>query len=357
MLLLGSIVALVVSFYLLAQVSDKYFIESLDRIAHKLNMSHDMAGATLMAVGSSAPELFVAVIALVKPGDHGEIGIGTIVGSAVFNILGIIGAVAVVRRSVLAWQPVLRDMVFYSLSIIALIVVFYDSKIEMYEALILIIIYGFYLLAVSKWRRIFPYEELDTIDEEEEDGDEDDDQQTWEKVFKPFDYAIDKLFPPIKYYYGVFVISIILIALLSWVLVESAVVISEILRVPKVVIALTVLAIGTSVPDLMSSVIVAKQGRGGMALSNAVGSNIFDILIGLGLPWLLIVIFSNTHLPVATDDLFVSVILLFSSVLIILALLVINNWAIGRKAGIFLLLLYVAFLMREFWIAIANPTT
>ena len=106
MLLLGSIVALVVSFYLLAQVSDKYFIESLDRIAHKLNMSHDMAGATLMAVGSSAPELFVAVIALVKPGDHGAIGIGTIVGSAVFNILGIIGAVAVVRRSVLAWQPV-----------------------------------------------------------------------------------------------------------------------------------------------------------------------------------------------------------------------------------------------------------
>ena len=69
-----------------------------------------------MAVGSSAPELFVAIIALVKPGDHGEIGIGTIVGSAVFNILGIIGAVAVVRRSVLAWQPVLRDMIFYSLA-------------------------------------------------------------------------------------------------------------------------------------------------------------------------------------------------------------------------------------------------
>ena len=351
MLLLGSIVALVVSFYLLAQVSDKYFIESLDKIAHKFNMSHDMAGATLMAVGSSAPELFVAIIALVKPGDHGEIGIGTIVGSAVFNILGIIGAVAVVRKSVLAWQPVLRDMIFYSISIIALIVVFYDSKIELYEGAILIVIYGFYLLAVSKWRKLFPYEELDTIDAEEE-GESEEETPVWEKVFRPFDYVIDKLFPPIKYYYGVFFISIILIALLSWVLVESAVVISEILRIPKVVIALTVLAIGTSVPDLMSSVIVAKQGRGGMALSNAVGSNIFDILICLGLPWLLIISFSNTPLPVKTDDLFVSVILLFSSVLIILALLVINNWSIGRKAGIFLLFLYLAFVMREFYLAI-----
>jgi len=351
MLLLGSIVALVVSFYLLAQVSDKYFIESLDKIAHRFNMSHDMAGATLMAIGSSAPELFVAIIALVKPGDHGEIGIGTIVGSAVFNILGIIGAVAVVRKSVLAWQPVLRDLIFYSISIITLIVVFYDSQIELYEGAILIFIYGFYLLAVSRWRKWFPYEELDTIEEEEE-GEGEEEAPVWEKVFRPFDYAIDKLFPPIRYYYGVFFISIIVIALLSWVLVESAVIISEMLNIPKVVIALTVLAIGTSVPDLMSSVIVAKQGRGGMALSNAVGSNIFDILICLGLPWLLIISFSKTPLPVKTDDLFVSVILLFSSVLIILALLVINNWSIGKKAGIFLLLLYLAYVIREFYLAI-----
>jgi len=351
MLLLLSIIALVVSFYLLAQVSDKYFIESLDKIAQRLNMNHDMAGATLMAIGSSAPELFVALISLIKPGNHGAIGIGTIVGSAVFNILGIIGAVAVVRKSVLAWQPVLRDMIFYSISIIALIVVFYDGQIELYEAAILVVIYGVYILAVSKWRKLFPYEELDTIEEEEESLEEEE-APIWEKAFKPFDYMIDRIFPPIRYYYWVFTISIILIAGLSWVLVESAVVISEILRVPQVVIALTVLAVGTSVPDLMSSVIVAKQGRGGMALSNAVGSNIFDILIGLGFPWALIIIFTKDTVPVVTDQLFVSVILLFSSVLIILLLLVINNWSIGRKAGIFLLLLYVAFICREFYMAI-----
>lgn len=345
MLLLGSIIALIVSFYLLAQVSDKYFIESLDRIAKQLNMSHDMAGATLMAIGSSAPELFVAIIALLKPGDHQDIGIGTIVGSAVFNILAIIGAVAVVKKSYLAWQPVLRDLIFYCISIIALIIVFYDGTIQLLEAFIFVVIYGGYLYAVAGWKKIFPYEDVDELTGVELKAETA--PSTWEKVFKPLDVAVDKVFPPIKYYYWVFVISIILIALLSWALVESAVVISELLRVPKVIIALTVLAIGTSVPDMISSVIVAKQGRGGMALSNAIGSNIFDILIGLGLPWTIIIIARDVTVPVVTDDLFVSVVLLFASVLTILVILLINNWSIGRRAGIFLLALYLFFLIRE----------
>lgn len=346
MLLLGSILALIISFYLLAQVSDKYFIESLDKIAKQFNMSHDMAGATLMAVGSSAPELFVAIIALVKPGNHEAIGIGTIIGSAVFNILAIIGAVALVRKSFLAWQPVFRDLLFYSLSIIILIVVFYDNKIELYEALIFVAMYVLYIYAVIYWRKIFPYEDIDEVTGVDYDEGIEPNERL-EKIFKPIDFVVDKLFPPIKYYYWVFFISILFIAGLSWVLVESAIVISEVLEIPKVIVALTVLAVGTSVPDMISSVIVAKQGRGGMALSNAIGSNIFDILIGLGLPWAVIIIARNATVPVATADLFISVIWLFASVIIILAILVINNWSIGRKAGIFLISLYLIFLLWE----------
>jgi len=345
MLLLGSILALIISFYLLAQVSDKYFIESLDKIAQQFKMSHDMAGATLMAVGSSAPELFVAIIALVKPGNHEAIGIGTIIGSAVFNILAIIGAVGLVKRSFLAWQPVFRDLLFYSLSIIVLIIVFYDHKIELYEALIFVAMYVLYIYAVIYWRKIFPYEDIDEVTGVDYDiGIE---PGKLEKIFKPIDFVVDKLFPPIKYYYWVFFISILFIAGLSWILVESAIVISDVLAIPKVIVALTVLAVGTSVPDMISSVIVAKQGRGGMALSNAVGSNIFDILIGLGLPWSIIIIARNATVPVVTEELFVSVIWLFASVIIILALLVINNWSIGRKAGIFLISLYLIFLIWE----------
>lgn len=73
MALVGYSLLLLISFYILAEIGDKYFVPSLDKISKKLSLSHDMAGATLMAAGSSAPEIFVALMALFRPGDH-EIG-------------------------------------------------------------------------------------------------------------------------------------------------------------------------------------------------------------------------------------------------------------------------------------------
>ena len=99
MFLILHIAILILCFYLLAVVCDRYFISSLDKIALKLKMNSDMAGATLMAVGSSTPELFVALIALFKPGNE-AMGAGTIVGSAMFNILVIIGASAMVKKAI-----------------------------------------------------------------------------------------------------------------------------------------------------------------------------------------------------------------------------------------------------------------
>ena len=117
------IIFLIFSFYFLAIICDRYFVNSLDLVAQKWKMSSDMAGATLMAIGSSAPELFVSLFALFKPGNE-AMGAGTIVGSALFNILVIIGVSAIIRKTVIAWQPVIRDLVFYCLSILLLIFAF-----------------------------------------------------------------------------------------------------------------------------------------------------------------------------------------------------------------------------------------
>ncbi len=343
LVLVGYFLALIVSFYLLAQVSDKYFVVSLDKIAERLNMSHDMAGATLMAVGSSAPELFVALISVFKSGGaHKEIGVGTIVGSALFNILVIIGASAMVRKAVLQWQPVLRDMLFYLLSIIGLYVVFHDGNVTLIEASVLVAVYILYLVAVSKWRKIFPFEELDVKDPEVEQEVED---AGWMVVFKPFDYLLSKFYASPQFYVANFLISISMIALLSWVLVESAIEISYILEIPEVIIALTVLAVGTSIPDLMSSIIVAKQGRGGMAVSNAIGSNIFDILIGLGLPWALVIAINKTNVVADTSGLLESIMLLFGSVIFIFGILIIRKWRVGQTVGFILIGLYMIYLI------------
>src|SRR5690606_22491483 len=96
---------LVVTFYALAKLCDQYFVKSLDIISKKLKLSEDVAGATFMAVGSSAPEFFTAVIAVFSISTS-DIGAGTIVGSAIFNILIIIGASAIAATAYLKWQPV-----------------------------------------------------------------------------------------------------------------------------------------------------------------------------------------------------------------------------------------------------------
>ncbi len=325
---------LLLSFYLIAKVCDEYFIESLDQIAHRFKMSHDIAGATLMAIGSSAPELCIAIIALIKPGNHEAIGMGTIVGSAIFNILVIIGASAIVRNTVLKWQPVLRDTMFYSIAILLLILVFRDGTIDILEASIFVVIYIIYLVALSQWNKFVKIKE---------------DQKTLEKVEEIFEkkknFILEKVFPSSKKYYLTFIISILIIAGLSWVLVESAIKMSAILGIPEAIVALTVLAIGTSVPDTISSVIVAKQGRGGMAISNAIGSNIFDILVGLGVPWLIFLAINGGTIPVSTENLYGSVVLLFATVFVIFFLFILRKWRIGNKSGYFLIILYIAYLV------------
>ncbi|HYQ58150.1 MAG TPA: calcium/sodium antiporter, partial [Draconibacterium sp.] len=300
------ILALLACFVLLARVVDLFFISSLDKISKDLRLSNDAAGATLMAVGSSAPELFVALFAVIKPGEHQVIGIGSIVGSAIFNLLVIVGASALVRKATLTKIPVIRDLIFYSLSVALLVIFIWDGKLDMAETAILLCVYLFYVVAVVYWRKWFNYEDIkgDEVAETECDP---------KGFFAFFDHILCFVFPKPKRYYLIFFISIVIIAALSWGLVELAVVISHALNISEAIIALTVLAIGTSVPDLFSSLIVAKQGRGDMAVSNAIGSNIFDILVGLGLPFILVMLFKGGTIE-AGGDLLSSTLILSGSV-------------------------------------------
>jgi K+-dependent Na+/Ca+ exchanger-like protein len=340
LLISGAVIALLLSFYLLNEVTDSFFIPSLDQIGHRLKMSDDASGATLMAAGSSAPELFISIIALIYGGDNFEIGVGTIVGSALFNLLVIIGAVSFVRSSRVAWQPMLRDILFYAISIGMLYWAFNSGIISIWHVALFIGVYILYVFAVLNWKRLFHYERV-VIEE-----DDDDDDPAWKKYLKPLDYVLQKIFPSSKHYYLNFFISIILIALLSWVLVESAVVISESIGIPKYIIALTILAFGTSVPDMMSSIIVAKQGRGGMAISNALGSNIFDILIGLGLPWLVLILFKGIDVNVVGSNITNHILILLSSVIGMLIIFLITKWRVNRLVGSIFLGSYLIYLIN-----------
>lgn len=144
------IFGVVYSFFALAIVCDEFFVPALDVIIDILDITPDVAGATFMAAGGSAPELFTSIMGVFVSFD--DVGIGTIVGSAVFNILFVIGVCAICSHNVLqlTWWPLFRDCSFYSVGLITLIAFFRDNIIELYEAVVLFLLYLTYV-TFMKW--------------------------------------------------------------------------------------------------------------------------------------------------------------------------------------------------------------
>ncbi|XP_060612544.2 sodium/potassium/calcium exchanger 4 isoform X2 [Anolis sagrei] len=448
-------------FYALAIVCDDFFVPSLEKICEKLHLSEDVAGATFMAAGSSTPELFASVIGVFIT--HGDVGVGTIVGSAVFNILCIIGVCGIFAGQVvrLTWWSVCRDSVYYTLSVIVLIVFIYDEKIVWWESLILIIMYTFYILIMKynvKMQSFFTIKSMNvgngnTVNSELEDvkgtqqygrssvvmvdeiicssppkyrfpeaglrimitnkfgprtrlrmasrliinerqrlihstngkliqngkhenienGSIPIDNQEGEtehvnlSPFSPPEGKMDKLkwiltWPLIfllfftvpncskprweNFFMLTFLLSTVWIAMFSYVMVWLVTVIGYTLGIPDVIMGITFLAAGTSVPDCMASLIVARQGLGDMAVSNTIGSNVFDILVGLGVPWGLqtMVVNYGSNVKINSKGLVYSVVLLLGSVALTVGGIHINKWKLDRKLGIYVLSLYAIFL-------------
>jgi len=286
-----------------AIVCDDYFVESLEKISEALDLSHDVAGATFMAAGSSAPELFTSLMGVFAV--KNDVGIGTIVGSAVFNLCCIIGGTALFTPTVLKidWKPITRDTFFYGLSIVAMIYVLQDGLVTMSEAASLIACYFLYVLfmyfnpsimaGISRCCGENPMEKVEADDDKKEEEEDEDESPIAKAISRPLNLAFEVTIPNCaleqnkERYLITFTMSIIWIGVLSYFMVTWASKLGCIWNIHPAIMGVTVLAAGTSVPDAIGSLLVARDGQGDMAVSNAIGSNVFDILLGLGLPWLL----------------------------------------------------------------------
>ncbi|XP_069545939.1 sodium/potassium/calcium exchanger 3 isoform X1 [Brachyistius frenatus] len=493
-------------FYALALVCDDYFVPCLEKLCERLHLSEDVAGATFMAAGSSAPELFTSVIGVFIT--KGDVGVGTIVGSAVFNILCIIGVcgIFVVQTIHLSCWPLLRDSAYYTISICALIVFIYDEKVVWWEALTLILMYFVYILImklnshivrflerrkknlsnfrngadnngelddgcdatavllkkanhhskpsvlmVDEMLSTYPHQlsfseagmrimitshfsprtrltmasrmliterqrlintrtftngdsdvqgkggsrrgmenglsraekgvnvphddqdggnETENEDNENNENDEEEEEEDGEGPFVPFQCPVG-MFNKLKWllawplclllYFTIpncstprwenwfmlsFVCSTLWIAAFSYIMVWMVTIIGFTLGIPDVIMGITFLAAGTSVPDCMASLIVARQGMGDMAVSNSIGSNVFDILVGLGLPWALQTLAINygSDIKLNSKGLIFSVGLLLASVFLTVVGVHLNKWTLDRRLGVVCLLLYSVFL-------------
>ncbi|CAN8065859.1 unnamed protein product [Agarophyton chilense] len=422
----------------LAIVTDDYFISALEQICERLNLSEDVAGATFMAAGSSTPEFFASLLGVFITED--EVGIGTIVGSAVFNILVIIGLSAALAGAVikLDWRPLLRDSVFYISSIILLLLFVLPiskGQIVWWEGLILVCFYVVYVLFMAflnkpfmNWTRAITSEkrnpDLETgasgAGYPNEDGDVVEvEQATWsaetsptnspqpsltnkysevslKSKFRSLQYAViaanrirastDQverkkqllgidlptttvgwIFFPATFFWQflfrftivdcssdkrahlwwmTFFLSIVWISGISYVMVEAARIVGCLIGIPSPVMGLTVLAAGTSVPDALASISVAKGGAGDMAVSNAIGSNVFDILLGLGFPWFLGHLIKGAPISITVSPIttvVIPIIILFFIMVVLIIILIVLKWKLRPLLGYILFGLYGAF--------------
>ncbi|XP_013382398.1 sodium/potassium/calcium exchanger 3 [Lingula anatina] len=398
-------------FSALAIVCDDYFVPSLEHICTRLGLSPDVAGATFMAAGSSAPELATSIIGVFIA--QSDVGLGTIVGSAVFNILIIVAMCSLFAGMVipLTWWPLFRDCSYYALSVIVLTVVIQDGEVHWYEALIMFTMYILYVTfmyfnpRVSSWaiakvhefqhrRGHFPgnlkghagEESAPLLGEDAEKSsvsfksgetethfggensateseDDEDFESPWtvpESFLKRFYWvamlpvsALLFLTVPDSRRGGVwkrlfllsFIMSVVWISGFSYVMVWMVAIMGDTWNIPDAVMGLTILAAGTSVPDAMSSLFVARDGFGDMAISNSVGSNIFDILLCLGLPWMIECFRVGAPVDINSKTIVFTSISLLATVIFLLVAVAVNGWKLNKKFGIICLFVYVVFML------------
>ncbi|XP_043659940.1 sodium/potassium/calcium exchanger 4 isoform X4 [Drosophila teissieri] len=331
-------------------------------------MTYDVAGATFLAASTSAPELFVNFVGTFVT--NGDIGLGTIVGSSVFNILAIAGVCGIFTQPTkLDWWPVTRDTAWYLVAIGSLTSVLWDSLVMWYEAVVLLLLYFAYVIQLFFDRRIqnlFRHEhaESELLDEDPMTREEEPlkgfrdrvcakpqpkshfCQWTWWVIKYPAELMLACTVPSAR---SIFFLSmcfaVLWISMISYLLAWFLTILGYNLNIPDAIMGLTVLAAGTSVPEVASSYIVSKKGYGSMAICSAIGSNTFDIFVCLGLPWLLnILIYQHKVVIDSTALTFTTAMLVITASILYLCLLA-SKLVMGKIVGWICVISYVLFLI------------
>ncbi len=221
-------------------------------IAERMHISQMVIGLTIVAMGTSMPEFFVSFMSALK--DTPDMAVGNVVGSNIFNTLLIVGCAALVTPIMILPATVKKDIPFAMVASVALLLMCLDGNISRIDAMVLL---GLFV--------VFMYITLKGAKENEQSM-----QQTSAKAGKPFMSVVW------------IVVGLVCLVFGSNLFVDAATVIARQLGVSDAVIGLTIIAGGTSFPELATSVVSARKGQSGIAIGNVLGSNVFNILLILG---------------------------------------------------------------------------
>lgn len=310
-------VLLLITGLLLVLGGAHFLTEGAAAVAERFRVPEFIIGATIVAVGTSMPELVVSFISAV--GGSGDMAIGNVVGSNIFNVFVILGLCSVLRPMDLTSQNTRRDIPLALLSAVILLAVTFGGylfgqragyTISRAEGAVLLALYGAYLWYTIRTRQ------------------PDDDKSGAEQ--------------PRKQTMALYVVMILggLAALIFGgdMFVKSASELARRLGVSESVIALTIVAGGTSLPELATSVAAIIKGREGLALGNVLGSNVANILLILG------VSAAVTPLALGSIDIWDILMVILGGILPFVAAFTLRRRRIDRAEGIVFVAIYVAYI-------------
>ena len=306
---------LIVGFVLLIKGAD-LFVDGASSVAGKLKVPSLIIGLTVVSMGTSMPEAAVSIYASLS-GDN-AISLGNVIGSNIFNFLMVVGVSSIILPIVTDSDVLKRDMPINLGITVTLMIMLIDNKFTRLEAIILLVLFASYmfLLIRSALKNRVEAEETKIM--------------SWTKSL---------IF---------IVIGVAAIIGGGNLVVNGATTIAANLGMSQTLIGLTIVAIGTSLPELVTSVVAAKKGDSGIAMGNVVGSNIFNILFILGS--------AGTIKPmVSNNEFFIDSIILIGISVMMLAF-AFTKRKTSRIEGAVCVLVYVAYtayiIMRAFhvWI-------
>ncbi len=308
---------LIIGFGFLIKGAD-FLVDGASALAKKLNISDLVIGLTVVAFGTSMPELMVNIIAGVK--GTTDIAIGNILGSNTFNILVILGISSIIYPLIVRTETIWKEIPLSLLAALLVLVLSNDRFFNNAGENVITRSEGVVLLAFFIIFLVYIYESTKKGRSKE-----------FAEEFKGKHYSL---------LYAFVLIAIGFVGLFfggKWV-VESAVVIAHTFGISESIIGLTIVAAGTSLPELATSAVAAKKKNADIAVGNIVGSNIFNILFILGISALI------RPLPFAPNSNFDTAMVIVATVLLFKFMFIGKKSTIERWQGILFLLIYVGYI-------------
>jgi len=314
-----NIIALLAGFFMLIKGAD-YLVEGSSSIAKRFGIPTLVIGLTVVAFGTSAPEIVVNLVAAIS--NNPEIALGNINGSVIANTLLILGIGALITRIPVKSRTVMKEIPFMILAALVLLIVSMDqvfngaavATLSRTDGIIMILVFGIFLYYLFLSVQGLPKKK--------------------ERAKMSIAKAIGLTFG-----------GLLGVALGASLTVDGASSLALTMGISESLVALTVVALGTSLPELTTAIVAARKRETDLAIGAVVGSNIFDILLGLGL--------SATIAPmVISNNVIIDIAIVLGALIILLIALFIPSKAkvesgrcLDRREGIMLLCLYALYIL------------